>query len=525
MFTPQRRRVKSTTGQILGIAMVFVSLGLVVSAVVELVGGGTGEGPLLISALVFIVGGVLLVWATRVGETTPVAVFTAVAVTWFTVTALGSLPYILDRTMAAPGVTRWVEIADAFFEAASGFSCTGSTVLSNLPDLNDPDPAIGKGILFWRQLTQWYGGMGIVVLVLAVLPALGASATDFLAAEAPGDTADKVVPRIGETAKRLWLLYVGVTGFMSLLYVVAGMSIFDGLQHGLTSAATGGFSPYNDSIGEFDSVAIELACMAAMLIGGTNFVLHYRAVRGDVGVYWRDQEFRTYAAITAGFGTLVIVPLLIDGSLGGLGTVLRAGIFNTVTLITSTGFGNAQGPGTAGDFTSWIPAPIVIFLILMFIGGCTGSTSGGSKVLRARVLGGVARRSLKQIRHPRGVFPIKLDGRSLPERVVERITTFIVIYFGLAVVGTVVITLLGAEFQTALAGVLSSLGNMGPALGESGPTGTFVAGFNTPARLLLAVLMIVGRLELFAVLLMFLGGFRRLRFLVPRLDHRSRYQE
>lgn len=515
-FSTPSRRLPATVTHICGLALLTIAPGLLVSAVVEFVGGGDAGWILVLCALVFgVLGGVM--WqGTRLGDLALRTVFASVAWSWMLVSVLGALPFVLARTFERDGVGRWIELADAIFESVSGYTCTGSTVLTNLPSLNDPNPEVGKGILFYRQLTQWYGGMGFVQLVITVLPALGSKALGFMGAEAPGPTSDRLSPRAADTAKILWKLYIGGTLMIAVAYTAAGMNPYDGFVHALTTAATGGFSTYSNSLGEFDSVSIEIVAQIAMLFGGSNWALHWLFLTKSRKVYAQDHEFRAYIAIYV-IATVAITAMLTTGNEleGGFGTSLRAASFNVASLASSTGFGNAQGTGTAGDIVMWSATPLTILLLLMVVGGMSGSTAGGTKVIRSRVLVAISHRTLAVARQPRAVVPVKLGGDVVPERVVTHVSLFMMAYSALVVGGFLLVTFLGGDVEATIAGVIGSLGNMGPAYGESGPTATFHAAFPTPARMVLAFLMLVGRLEIFAVLLMFAAPRRALRRVKP----------
>jgi len=486
-FSTPSRRLPATVTHICGLALLSIAPGLVVSSIVEFVGGGDAGWVLALCALLFgVLGGVM--WGgTRLGDLAIRTVFASVAWSWLLVSVLGALPFILDRTFQRDGIGRWVEIADAIFESVSGYTCTGSTVLTTLPVFDDPDPQVGKGILFYRQLTQWYGGMGFVQLVITVLPALGSKALGFMGAEAPGPTADRLAPRAADTAKILWKLYVGGTLAMALAFAAAGMSLWDGLNHALT-----------------------------MLFGGSNWALHWLFLTKSRKVYNQDHEFRAYIAIYI-VCTIAITYILTVGSEveGGFGGALRVASFNVASLTSSTGFGNARGAGTAGDFVTWSATPLTIMLMLMVVGGMSGSTAGGTKVIRSRVLAAISHRTLAVARQPRAVVPVKLGGDVVPERVVHQVSLFMMAYAALVVGGFLAVSWLGGGTEASLAGVIGSLGNMGPAYGDAGPTATFHAAFPTPARMVLAFLMLVGRLELFAVLLMFAAPRRSLRRIRP----------
>lgn len=502
-FRPDSRRLRATVTHIAGLALLSISPGLLISAVVEFAGGDGSTNVLLLTAAIFAVVGGIMWRGTQLGDLTLRTVFAAVGWSWLLVSVMGALPFILARTFEREGVSRWVEVGDAIFESVSGYTSTGSTVLTTLPDLGADDSHIGKGILFYRQLTQWYGGMGFVQLVITVLPTLGSKAIGFMGAESPGPTADRLSPHAADTAKILWKLYVGGTAAMAIAFTAAGMNWWDGITHSLTTAATGGFSTYNDSLGEFDSLPIEIVAQIAMLFGGTNWALHYLFLTKRRTVHKEDHEFRAYIAMYVVATVAITAILTAGGEVDGFGTALRTASFNVASMASSTGFGNAQGAGTPGDFVLWSSTPLAIMLLLMVVGGMSGSTAGGVKVIRIRVLIAISHRTLAVARQPRAIVPVKLGGDAVKERVVHRVSFFMMAYVALVVAGVLVVTALGADTESTIGGVVGSLGNMGPAFGAAGPTATFLDGFPAPARMVLALLMLIGRLELFAVLLMF----------------------
>ena len=302
---------------------------------------------------------------------------------------------------------------------------------------------------------------------------------------------------------------------MAVAFALAGMGPWDAINHSLATAATGGFSTYNDSIGEFDSVAIEVVAQAAMLFGGANWALHWLFLTKSRSVYSRDHEFRAYIAIYVVATVAIAARLTVGSEVGGFWSALRVSSFNVASLISSTGFGNAQGTGTAGDFVLWSATPLTVLLLLMVMGGMSGSTAGGTKVIRTRVLAAVSHRTVAVARQPRAVVPVKLGRDVVPEGIVKRVSLFMMAYAALVVGGFLVVTLLGGGLEESLSGVISALGNMGPALGDAGPTATFLDAYPAPARMVLAFLMLAGRLELFAVLLMFAAPGRALRKIRP----------
>lgn len=494
----------STALHVMGLALVFIAVGMAACALLELLSTNRDSGALALGALLCGGVGLFLRWSTRVGPTRTRDVFAAVGWTWVTMTLFGAVPYLLAGTFATSGVDFAEQLVNSIFESASGFSSTGSTALV---DFDRP----GRGLMMYRQLSQWYGGMGIVVLAVTVLPYLGVGGLDLITAEAPGPVSDRLAPRVSETARRLWVIYVLFTvGLAVLFFAVPGPSLYDSLAHALSTASTGGFSPYKSSIGHYNSVLVELVVIAGMLYGGTNFALHWRAARGDVGAYVRDSEFRTYASLIVAAATLVVAVLWLNDSMGWT-DALRAGVFNVVSFATSSGFGIATGVDSAGNYVLWAPAAQMVILCLFVVGASSGSTSGGIKVMRVRVLANQVIRGVKRSQQPRAAIAVKHGGVAVPEDVVSRMAGFFLIYVLLVCVGVIALTLLGGDLKTSIGAAISMLGNMGPALGEAGPTASFSEAFSQPARLVLAVFMLIGRLEIFPVLLMFAAPYRAAR--------------
>ena len=489
---PYGDRWTSTTASVLGMALLFVAIGMAVATVVALVDGADALALATATGGTALLGAVLFHVATP-GSRDVATIFSAVGTTWVAASILGALPYLLAGTFATVGRPWSVVLADALFESVSGFSTSGSTVFG----AHNRIEAQGAGILLYRQLTQWAGGMGIVVLVVMVLPALSSSGLGLIDAEAPGMGVDRLAPRIKATAARFWSLYLGFTIVVAASLLLAGMGPFDAVAHAFSTASTGGFSTKDASIGHW-----------AMIIAGASFALHNSALRERKFGYSRDPEFRTYVAVLGLAAGLITVLLVGDQS--GVLRALRSAVFNVVSLGTSGGFSNATGTGTAGDFGGWASGPQMVLLLLMVFGGCTGSTSGGVKVMRLRVGIGHAYRTLRSLRRPRALLPVRLGSTSISDSMVERIAGFMVVYGLLVVGGTLVVAALGVDLVSAFSGVISALGNMGPALGEAGPTASFADAYPAPARMVLAVLMLIGRLEIFPMLLMLVAPYRAL---------------
>lgn len=413
-----------------------------------------------------------------------VQAFGAVGLSWFAMAAFGSIPYLL--TGSIPSVT------DAFFESASGFTATGSSVVA--------DPAtLTHGVLFWRALTHWLGGMGVIVLAIALLPLLGVGAVMLAKAESPGPDPERLTPRFSETAKRLWLLYVGFTTAQIALLAIGDMNLFDSIAHSFATISGGGFSTNAKSMGGFSAYS-QWVSIVFMIIGGTSFALHYRSLR-QPRQYVRNSEFRLFLLILVLAAAAVVVGTWSTGPHLGI----RDAVFTVTSIITTTGFATA-------DFGAWIPTLQVILLGLMFIGAMAGSTSGSVKVFRIDILWSSGRARLRKVLHPRGVFIARSGGRPISDDVARSIRVFVVLYLLVFMTGT---ALLGAISSTVKAdmdvvstasAVAASLGNIGPGLGSVGPTYTFAA-IPTLGKWLLSVIMIIGRLEILPVLLLFSPEF------------------
>ena len=487
------RRLESTTLHMVGIALLFTAGGIAVSAVVEVLAGGDELGALVVAAAVVVVGGAALWRGTRaVSRVSAASAFAAVSWTWIAVSLAGALPFVFAGLFPS--------VDDALFESISGFTATGSTVLS-------PIEGTSKGLLFWRQLTQWYGGMGMIVLAVAILPFLGVGGMQLMMTESPGPMSDRLAPRVQDTAKRLWVVYVALTAATAAALLLVGLDLYDAVAHALTAVATGGFSPHDASIAHFDSLAVELVLMAAMFLGAVNFALHWHAVsRRRLGMYWARSEFRLFVYVLAG-ATLVVTGLNIGDGMAA-GRAVRDSAFNVFTTMTTCGFATA-------DFAQWVPSAQLILVALMFSGAMAGSTSGAIKLFRVQAMVNLARRELRRVRHPRAVLPLRLGGEVVAEDVAARIAGFFVVYIVVAILGVVALAGLGSDLTTAVGGVATAMGGVGPGVGEAGPASNFLV-FSRPARGVLMVLMLLGRLEIFPMLLMFAAPARSLRLRRPR---------
>lgn len=460
---------------------------------------GTADGESDLQAFVlslcttFIVGLVLRLTTKsnrELGNKEGVAV---VSLGW-TVTALfGSLPYLFERVFAEEGRSWLVEFSFCYFESMSGFTTTGATVLSDIERLTD-------AMLFWRSLTHWLGGMGIVVLALAILPMLGVGGMQLYRAEVPGPQKDRLTPRIAQTAKLLWGVYVLISVVEMLLLWLGGMTWFDALCHTFGTMATGGFSTQNLSIGQYNSVYFDVVIIIFMFLAGTNFSLHYRALRGDFKSYIRDSEFRFYG-LTLFLCISLIVWNTMTATVGGqvifesFGTALRYAAFQVVSIITTTGYGTF-------DFEQWPALSQFVLLILMFFGGCAGSTGGGMKHVRLLLLIKQGYVEVKRLILPHAVLPVKLGDRVVPQEVMRHILGFFFLFIGIFAIVTCIMAALGLDLISAAATTIATMGNIGPGLGSVGPIDNY-AHIPTLGKFILSFCMLLGRLELYTVLVLF----------------------
>lgn len=418
-----------------------------------------------------------------------------VSLGWLFMTFSGMLPYLF--TGAIPGVT------NAFFETMSGYTTTGSSILKEVESLP-------KGILFWRSITNWIGGMGFIVLAVAILPLLGIGGMQLFAAEAPGPSADKLHPRITDTAKRLWYIYFGYSAACTLFLNLAGMSFFDAINHSMTAVSTGGFSTKNMSMAYWnDSPLIQYICILFMFLGGTNFVLSYYAFKGKLANVIKDHEFRFYfllictVSIIAGLIILfrADVPLSSYHPMvyGETESAFRQALFQVVSVITTTGFVSA-------DFSSWTPFLSIVFFGLMFVGGSAGSTSGGVKIVRHLLMIKNGVLEFKRALHPNAIIPVRYNGRIIQQPIIYNILGFFIIYMLMFIIGSLVLGMLGLDFESAVSGAATTLGNVGPGLGVLNPLASFDV-LPELGKWWCSFLMLLGRLELFTVLILFTPYF------------------
>lgn len=441
---------------------------------------------LLISAGITVISGIILWYFSRDADKQKLGKregYVIVSFGWFAMAIFGSIPFIIYG--AIPSYT------NAFFETMSGFTTTGATILIDIETL----PA---GLLFWRSLTQWLGGMGIIVLSLAILPLLGIGGMQLFAAEVPGVTKDKFHPRIKETAKRLWGIYVILTLTETALLLIGGLNFFDAINHSLTTMATGGFSTKNVSTAHFDSAFIQYVFIIFMFFAGMNFTLHYFALHLRFDVFKQNSEFKFYVFFIIA-ASLLIMFIHRPHHTFSLEESFRQTLFHVVSLVTTTGF-------VSSDFENWAPFSRKVFFLLLFVGGCAGSTGGGIKFVRHLLLLKNSALELKRLIHPRAIIPVRYNGRAVSQEIILNVQAFFFFYIILFIAGSTILSLLGIDFITSVGAVATCIGNIGPGMGTVGPVSNF-SSLPDLAKWILSFLMLVGRLELFTVLVLFSSAF------------------
>ena len=424
-------------------------------------------------------------WAWQFGKGDETALtaregFAIVGLSWIAMTFFGTLPYLFSGAIT--------DFSDAFFETAAGFSTTGASIV--------PDPGeLAKGILLWRSFTQWIGGMGIIVLSIAILPLLGVGGVELARAESPGPTPDRLTPRFRETAKRLWFVYAAFTAIEAVLLWIGDMTLYEAVAHAFTTMSTGGFSTNAGSMGAFSPYS-QWVVILFMFVAGASFALHFRSLARPRD-YLRNAEFRLYGGIII----VATVVAIIGTWSGAVLDIIRDGLFTITSLVTTTGYGTA-------DFGVWPAALQIMVLGLMFVGGMAGSTGGSMKPYRLGVLYQASKADLRRVIHPKGIFPVRLGRNVVPDSIVESVQSFFLLYMFIFMTGTLAFGIIndiagaGFDLVTSASAVASSVGNVGPGLADVGPTSNYAL-VPDAGKWLLSFLMIVGRLEIFPVILLF----------------------
>ncbi len=473
---------------VVSILILFLGLSMLAPLAVALYYGDRSVWSILQAAVVTIASGALLHFYLRGSKAehlTQREGMAIVALGWTLAGIFGALPFYFGGEFGP--------FVDAFFESVSGFTTTGSSILTDIE-------GVSKGLLFWRSLIQWMGGMGIIVLSIAILPFLGVGGMQLYKAEVPSPVPDKLKPRIQDTAKILWKVYAIFTLAQIVLLMFGGMSLYDAVCHAFTTMPTGGFSPRNSSIAHYDSVYIDTIIILFMFAAGVNFSLHYQLLTGKPLAVWKDAEFRVFAGAAAVL-TLVVTFDVFGTVYDHFGKAFQYAAFQVVSILTTTGFATA-------DYEQWPAMSQLILLICMFIGGSAGSTGGGVKWLRALLCFKYCYRELFALIHPHAVIHVKLQKKTVPEDVMRSVLGFLALYVGLFAICSVVLAGLGVDFVTSLGAVASTLGNIGPGFGAVGPVENFAL-IPTPGKWLLIWCMLLGRLEIFTVLILVVPEFWR----------------
>jgi trk system potassium uptake protein TrkH len=410
--------------------------------------------------------------------------FAVASLGWLTAGAFGALPFVVSGNIP--------NVISAYFESISGFTTTGATILTDIEEL---DPSL----LYWRSLTQWLGGMGIIVLAVALLPLLGVGGMQLFRAEVPGPVKDRLLPRIQDTAKLLWAVYFLITLGAAVSLVLCDMPVFEAVCHAFTCMATGGFSPKNASIAAYGS-AVHWVIIVFMFLAGVNFSLHYLALRGRVERYIRSEEFLFYVLLITG-ATAVVLAFNLGAGGPPLGDSIRNAVFQVVSICTTTGFGT-------DDYECWPVVNQVVIVMLMFVGGSSGSTAGGFKCVRVLLLFKHAYVQVFRLIHPHAVKHVKIDRKLVPEDVMQSILGLFALYVMAMLGATLIMAALGLDLVTSAASVITCLNNVGPGLGDVGPTKNFAA-IPGLGKVVLTICMVMGRLELFTVMVLFLPSFWR----------------
>jgi trk system potassium uptake protein TrkH len=430
-----------------------------------------------------LLGLILRAFTKRPTELTLREGFLTVTLSWVTLSFFGSIPFMVSGFIP--------NFVDAFFETMSGFTTTGASILTNMETLP-------KSLLLWRDMTQWLGGMGVIALAVAIFPYLGVGGFQLFKAEVPGPIKDKISPRVSETARLLWIVYLVFTAAEILLLMLGGLSFFEALCTSFGTMATGGFHPRNASIAAYPSPYIQYVVAVFMFMAGVNFALHYWALRGKPDRYLKNPEFRFFSIVIIIAFLLIMIARLIHGKILSE-ELFRSSLFQTLSIVTTTGF-------VSEDYETWPFFTQLVLIFLMLIGGCTSSTGGAMKNVRVMILLKYMGSELKKIFHPHGVFPIKVGERLVPENIISNVMGFIALYILIFGLGVLAMASLGLDLVTSLGSVAATLGNVGPGIGLVGPTEHY-AHIPIIGKWMLSFLMMVGRLEIYTVLVIFTRHF------------------
>ncbi len=473
---------------IVGYLLILTGLFMFSGVIVSLIYNENDFFSLLISSIGTSLVGIILWYFTKKNSNKELGKregYIIVTLGWIVMSLFGSIPFVIHGSI--PNYT------NAFFETISGFTTTGASILNEIEKLP-------HGLLFWRSLTQWLGGMGIIVLSIAILPLLGIGGMQLFIAEVPGPTKDKIHPRVKETAKRLWGIYFLLTVAETILLTIGGMTLFDAINHSFTTMATGGFSTKTASIAYYDSPFIHYVIIIFMFFAGTNFTLHYYAIHGKFNVIKKNNEFRFYLFSILIFAFIITI-IHLPHDLFDFEESIRQSLFHVTSLVTTTGY-------VTSDYENWAPFSRMLFFALLFFGGCAGSTGGGIKSVRHLLLYKNSVLELKRLVHPRAVIPVRINGKAINPEIISNVQAFFIFYILIFVFSSILLSILGMDFITSAGAVATCLGNVGPGIGTVGPVNNF-SHLPDIVKWILSFLMLLGRLELFTVLIIFSPSFWR----------------
>ena len=468
------RLVVNLLGRLLLVDSAFMAPALLI-AILDQTPDAYGLG--LSMALTAVIGLIMAMVHPKSDTLRPREGFTVVAGTWVLVSFLGGLPFYVSGYIPS--------LIDCFFETVSGFTTTGSTILTDVE-------ALPRGLLFWRSFTHWVGGMGVLVLSLALLPRMGGRSVFLMRAESPGPSPGKLVPRIGQTAKILYALYLGLSVLMFFVLMLCGMNWFDAFIHTVGTAGTGGFSNYNLSVGHFQNPLYEIVIGIFLLLFGVNFSMYFYLLRGEWRTVWKNTETRLYLGLVT--ASVLLIALNILPQYMNFSAALRDSFFQVSTIITTAGFATA-------DFNLWPMFSKMIIFVLMMTGCCAGSTGGGLKLIRVAMLFKGIKREIHRTVHPRGVGVIRIDGRAVDEDIYSSVALYFFAYIAIMIIATLIVALDNFDFESTFTAVVSCFNNIGPGFGMVGPMGNF-SEFSGLSKIVLAVCMLLGRLEIYPLLLL-----------------------
>ena len=470
----------------LGILQVILGLAMIIPIIIQFIYNEL-DSSFISSGIITIIFGILFFLSNLDHDkklNLPQA-FLLTALSWLSIAVFGSLPFIFSNLE--------LNITDAFFESMSGITTTGSTIITNLN-------VAPKSILLWRAILQWLGGIGIIVMAITLMPIMNVGGMQLFKISS-NDTAEKILPKSKEISLRLIFIYTVLTFSCAFFYKIFGMNFFDSLTHSMTTIATGGFSNYNQSIGYFDSILIETTAMIFILLGSLPFIAYLKFLNGNKKIFFSDTQIKTFFKVVF-FSIIILFIYLLILNQSLLEISIRSVAFNVISILTGTGY-------VTKDFNQWGNFPLIFFLILMFIGGCAGSTACGIKIFRIQLLYHFLINQLKKIIYPRGVFVIKYDKNNIDDKFMSSVISFIFLYIVIFFLLTAILSLTGLDFITSISGAATSISNVGPGLGETiGPNGNF-SSLSNSSKWALSLGMILGRLELFAILVLFIPSFWR----------------